>query len=195
VVPTRREIKLYFRYSKMLSSIERTTISVYPLQGIDISGIGQINLGQSKSAVENVLGKPDSHSDSNRWFYDVYECRIDFDESDIVDFIEFIYGPFPKRIRLSLYGIDPFRIGAKNLVEMLSEKNNGEIDDREAEYCYGFVNISVGIWRDMTEKDAEEMIAEKKENGDYEFDRTWLKEELEKSRNFSTIGIGKVGYY
>ena len=187
--------KIVFSILPNAVSIERTTIIVYPLQGIDISGVGQINLGQPKSAIENILGKPDSHSDANLWFYDAYECRIDFDESDEVAFIEFIYGPFPERIQLTLYGIDPFRIGADNLVEILSAKNAGEIDDREAGYSYGFVNISVGISRDIMEKDAEELIAEKKESGDYEYDRTWLEEELDKSRNFSTIGIGKVGYY
>ena len=54
---------------------------------------------------------------------------------------------------------DPFKIGTDNLVALLSAKNGGEIDDSEAEYCYGFVNISVGIWRDMTEKGAEEIYS------------------------------------
>lgn len=172
-----------------------TTIIIYPLQGIDIAGVGPINFGQPKSAIKKVLGRPGSNSDETRWFYNAYECRIDFDESGTIEFIEFIYGPFPERIQLSLYGIDPFRVGAGNLVELLSAKNGGEIDDREAEYCYEFVDISVGIWRDMTEKDAEEIIAEKKESDDYEYDRVWLEEELEKSRNYWTVGIGKAGYY
>lgn len=170
-------------------------ITLYPLQGIDIAGVGTINFGQSRSDVEKILGLPGDHSDRNRSFYQYYECRIDYDESDMVNFIEFIYGPFPERTQLSLYGIDPFRIGADNLVELLSAKNGGEIDDSEADICYAFINISVGIWRDNTEKDAEEMIAESKENGDYKYDRESLEEELEKSRNFWTIGIGKAGCY
>jgi hypothetical protein len=47
----------------------------------------------------------------------------------------------------------------------------------------------------MTEEDAEEMIAECKESHDYEYDRADLEEELEKSRNFWTVGIGQANYY
>jgi len=172
-----------------------TTITIKPLQGIEIANVGSIGFGQPKSLVEKIMGKPNSHSDNKRRFYDAYECRIDFDDSDLVEFIEFIYGPFPERIKLDLYGVDPFRINSSELLELLSNKNAGEIDDSEAEHCYGFINISVGIWRDMTEKEAEELIAEKRAGGDFEYDRSWLEEELEKSKHFWTIGIGKVGYY
>jgi len=47
----------------------------------------------------------------------------------------------------------------------------------------------------MTEKEAEELIAEKNAGGDFEYDRSWLEEELEKSKHFWTFGIGKVDYY
>jgi hypothetical protein len=80
-------------------------------------------------------------------------------------------------------------------VELLTEKNQGEIDDSEANRSYAFANISVGVWRDMTVEDAEEMITESKESGDYKYDRADLEEELEKSRNFWTVGIGKADYY
>jgi hypothetical protein len=172
-----------------------TIITINPLQGIEIANVGSIGFGQPKSFVKKIMGKPDRHSDDKRHFYNTYECRIDFDDSGLVEFIEFIYGPYPERIKLDLYGVDPFLINASELVELLSNTNAGEIDDLEAEHCYGFVNISVGIWRDMIEKEAEELIAEKKESGDFEYDRAWLEEELEKSKHFWTIGIGKVGYY
>ncbi|WP_217604116.1 hypothetical protein [Chitinophaga sp. GbtcB8] len=172
-----------------------TTITILPLQGIDIPGVGAINLGQSRSAIEKILGKPGNHSDDSRSFYDDYECRIDFDKSGMVEFIEFIYGPVPEKTQLSLYGIDPFRVGADNLLALLSEKNQGPVDDSEAEYCYGFVNISVGVWREFTEKEVQESIAEMKESGEYEDNRELLDEDLEKARNFWTIGIGTPGYY
>ena len=172
-----------------------TIITIYPLQGIDIPGVGAINLGQPRSAIEKVLGHPGNHSDAKRSFYAAYEFRIDFDEFDMVEFIEFIFGPFPERTQLSLYGVDPFHIGAENLVALLSEKNEGPIDDHEAEYCYGFVNISVGIWRGLTVKAVEEGITEMKISGEYEDNRESVDEDLEKSRNFWTIGIGKPGYY
>ena len=172
-----------------------TLITLYPLQGIDITGVGSINFGQHRSEVEKLLGQPDKSSEHRRSFYRHYECRIDYDEFNSVGFIEFIYGPWPERIELSLYGIDPFKIGADNLVELLTEKNDGETEGCEAKIACTFFNISVGLWRDLTEEGAEEMIAESKANGDYEYDRADLEEELEKSRNFWTVGIGKADCY
>jgi len=42
--------------------------------------------------------------------------------------------------------------------ELLTENNAGEIDDTDADHCYAFVNISVGIWREMSEKDVEDLL-------------------------------------
>ena len=78
---------------------------------------------------------------------------------------------------------------------MLSEKNAGPIDDSEAERSYAFGNISVGIWRETTEEDLKEWVAEKKQEGGNEIDRTWIEEEVAKAKNFWTIGIGTAGYY
>ena len=98
-------------------------------------------------------------------------------------------------IGLSIYNIDPFQIGADKLVEILTEKNNGQIDDSEADYCFGFLNISVGVWRDATTKDIEESIAEMKANNEYEENKDWIDEDLTKAKNFWTIGIGIKNYY
>jgi hypothetical protein len=100
-----------------------TTIRIYPLQGIDISGVGPVNLGQARSETEKLLGRPGDHSDNSRSFYPEYECRIDFDQSNTVEFIEFIYGPFPEQIQLSLYGIDPFQTRAYPDVSMMLTAN------------------------------------------------------------------------
>jgi len=172
-----------------------TIITIIPLQGIDIAGVGRIDLGQSIFELKKYLGLPGEHSDNRRLVYPDYECTISFDQSKTVEFIEFISGPFPQRIQLSLYGIDPFQVGADNLVALLSERNAGPVDDSGAGYCYSFLNISVGIWRQGTEEDLQEWVEEKKENGEYEIDRTWIEEEVAKSKNFWTIGIGKPGYY
>ena len=172
-----------------------TTITINPLQGIDIAGLGRIDLGQSRVEIEKRLGLPGKYSDSTRSVYPDYECTISFDQSNTVEYIEFISGPFPQRIQLSLYDINPFQVGADNLVALLSERNAGPEDDSEAEYSYAFLNISVGIWRQGTESDLQEWVTEKKENGEYEIDRTWIEEEVAKSKNFWTIGIGKPGYY
>lgn len=169
-------------------------IVLKPLQGILIEGIGELTFGQSKASVENLLGKPSEHSNNVQSFYDNYEMRLDFDEKEL-SFIEFIYGPYPEKTALTLYGINPFNIGAGPLIELLNLKNNGEIDDSEAEYCYSFLNISVGVWRDATEKDLQESINEAKLIGKPQGTIDQLEIELESVKNFWTIGIGKIGYY
>ncbi|RZJ54061.1 MAG: hypothetical protein EOO44_06395 [Flavobacterium sp.] len=172
-----------------------TKIEILPLDGVEIENVGKISLGQSKSEVEQLLGQPSTNSNQNRLFYTDYEFRIDLDKNGKIEFIEFIYGPFPERTELSIYGINPFQIGADQLLEVLTEKNNGRIDNSEADYCFGFLNIAVGVWRDATPKDIEESIAEMKVNNEYEENKDWIEEDLTKAKNFWTIGIGIKNYY
>jgi hypothetical protein len=173
-----------------------TTITINPLQGLDIAGVGRVDLGQSRSDLETILGEPVSgRSDDKRSFFEEYECIIYFDDADKVEFVEFITGPFPERVQLSPFGVDPFQIGADHLVALLSEKNDGLIDGKDGGYSYSFLNISVGIWRDAKEEDLKEWVEEKKISGEYEIDRKMIEEELAKSRNFWTVGIGVSGYY
>ena len=172
-----------------------TKIEILPLDGIVIENIGKLSLGQSKSEIEKLLGKPSDSSNLKQLFFDEYEVRIDLDKKGNAEFIEFIYGPFPEKTELSIYGVNPFQIGATKLVEILAEKNNGKIDDSEAEYCYTFQNISVGVWRQLTEQNVEESIAEMKADNEYEENKDWLNEDLNKAKNFWTIGIGVKNYY
>jgi hypothetical protein len=170
-------------------------IEIFPLQGIEIENIGEISLGQSKSDIERLLGSSSKNSNKKHFFYDNYEFRIDLDKSERAEFIEFIYGPFPGKTQLSIYGINPFEIGANRLIKILQEENNGQTDASEADYCFAFLNISVGVWRDITEKDVEECIAEMKANNEYQENMDWLEEDLSKAKNFWTIGIGIKNYY
>ena len=172
-----------------------TKIEILPLDGIVIENIGKLSLGQSKSDIEKLFGKPSESSNLKQLFFDEFEVRIDLDKKGNAEFIEFIYGPFPEKTELSIYGVNPFQIGATKLVEILTEKNNGKIDDSEAEYCYTFQNISVGVWRQLTEQNVEESIAEMKADNEYEENKDWLNEDLNKAKNFWTIGIGVKNYY
>ena len=172
-----------------------TKIEILPLDGIVIENIGKLSLGQSKSDIEKLFGKPSESSNLKQLFFDEFEVRIDLDKKGNAEFIEFIYGPFPEKTELSIYGVNPFQIGATKLVEILTEKNNGKIDDSEAEYCYKFQNISVGVWRQLTEQNVEESIAEMKADNEYEENKDWLNEDLNKAKNFWTIGIGVKNYY
>lgn len=172
-----------------------TNIEILPLDGIIIESIGKISLGQSKYEIEKLLGKPSETSSVNQFFYDDYEFRVDFDKKGNTEFIEFIYGPFPEKTKLSIFGINPFNIGAEKLLEILTEKNNGKADSNDAGYCYTFLNISVGVWRETTEEDVQEGIEEMKRNNEYEENKDWIEEDMEKAKNFWTIGIGIKDYY
>jgi hypothetical protein len=170
-------------------------IEIKPLKGIDIENVGKVSLGESRKNVESILGRPSEPNSNKSAFYDFYELRIDFDDFEKVEYIEFIYGPFPERTELSIYDVNPFTIGAEKLVEILSEHNNGEIDFTEAEFSYSFLNNSVGIWRQFTQRDVEESIAALKLNGKYEFNKSSIEDDLENSKNFWTIGVGIADYY
>jgi len=177
-------------------------IDIVPLSRIKIQNIGEVYLDQNRKAVENHIGLSDTSDTVSidnittyRAFYEAYELRIDYDSSDMVEFIEFIHGPYPEKTELRIYGSDPFRVEAKKLLEILSDNNSGKINYSEAPYSYAFENISVGIWRDSTPSGVQQLINEKKTNHTYEVDKSWLDEELEKSNHFWTIGIGRKDYY
>ena len=97
-----------------------TKIEILPLDGIVIENIGKLSLGQSKSDIEKLFGKPSESSNLKQLFFDEFEVRIDLDKKGNAEFIEFIYGPFPEKTELSIYGVNPFQIGATKLVEILT---------------------------------------------------------------------------
>ena len=83
---------------------------------------------------------------------------------------------------------------ADDLYDMLSEKNHGEIDDSENGYSYGFLNISVGVYRPAVLEDVEDMIREANEDG-APMDEEEIKDEMKRADYWATIGIGVEGYY
>jgi hypothetical protein len=170
------------------------TLRLEPLQGMDVSGVGYIAFGQTAQQVKQLLGEP-SNTYDKRLFYDELELRIDLNDEDRVEFIECIYGPFCEKTIPLIYGERLFELPGEALVALLAEKNNGKIDDAEAEHGYSFVEISVGIYRESTPKDLLESIKEAKAEGTYEEDRDWLENDLRKANHFWTIGIGEKGYY
>ena len=169
-------------------------IKLHPLKGIELENGYLVPFGATKSQVLAILG-PLEDTEGNRLFFDEWELRVDFDQAGAVEFIEFIYGPFPKKVALEIYELNPFQTLSYELINILSEKNKGEIDEGEAPYCYTFLETSIGIYRESCEEDIEQMIKEMKANNEYANNEEWVKEDLEKSRYFWTIGIGKEGYY
>lgn len=169
-------------------------IEFIPLVGIHVENIGAIALGASSAEVQTILGAPSDALDG-QYYYDDLELRLDFNDEGELEFIESINGPHPEKTEVSIYGVNPFQVEAEELLNILSEKNSGPVDDTEAGYYYAFLNSAVGVWRQMTEEDIQEDMEAIKAEGEYEDNVDMLLEDLEKSKFFWTIGIGVKGYY
>lgn len=68
-------------------------------------------------------------------------------------------------------------------------------DKHETGHSYQFMNLSIGIYREMTPRDVEEMIAEMKAHGIPTEQNPNLEAEKEKALHFATVGSGACGYY
>lgn len=167
-------------------------ITLKPLEGIIVNE-KKIDFGQTKNDIINLFGNP-NYEEENQLFYDNLDVRFDLDENGLLEFIE-CQGPFSENSEFNIYDINPFKLQDNNLVDLLTNKNNGEIDDFEAPYSYSFLEISVGIWRASVPTDIESTIAEMKEEGTYEESKEVMDQDLEKSKYFWTVAVGKVNYY
>ena len=128
-------------------------IELIPLEKMVFDG-KEICLGAKEKDVIKLLGEPESKSEnyggkSWRLFYQEFAC--DFDENDELEAIEFLYG-HEGNLKPYIYGVSAFDISRKELFEILKEHNNGKIDE-ESEDSYGFIEISVGIWKDSANED------------------------------------------
>lgn len=163
-------------------------VSINPLENIVIDG-QSIELGMSKEQVIGILGAGEL---SNRHYYFGNELAIDYDENDSVEFIEFL-GGIEGRLQPVIYGIPAFESNANELFEILKVHNNGEIDDSENGFSYGFIEISVGLYRTSTPESLQRDIDDMKADGVY--DQKYVDEELMKVNHWTTIGIGKANFY
>ena len=169
-------------------------IDFIPLIGVRIDTYTKVEFGITKSDLMELIGKPSKEFD-NELYFDELELHIDLDERGEVEFIESIMGPYPEKTEISINGINPFKTKDTELIEFLTELNNGEIDISEAEYGYSFIDKSISLYRSSTVQDIQEMIEEMKSNNDFEDQKEDALFELEKSHFFWIFGIGKKGYY
>lgn len=163
-------------------------INIVPLEKIEIDG-KSIELGMKKEQVIGILGLGEL---SNRHFFYDNELAIDYDENDYVEFIEFL-GGIEGTLHPVIYGKPVFESNADELFEILKQHNNGEIDDSENGYSYGFIETSVGIYRTSTPESVQQDIDDMKADGIY--DQGYVDDELKKANHWATIGIGKENYY
>ena len=165
-------------------------IDLIPLVGIVING-AEIKLGASEKDVKAVLGEPYSAGKNSLYFCN-NELRFDFNNGG-VEFIEFL-GGMDGKLQPTVYGVPAFQTDADELYEILKRNNNGSIDDSEAEYSYGFKEISVGIYREITPYDVQEMVADSHVGNGTVHDED-IDEEMRRASHWGTIGIGVPNYY
>lgn len=151
-----------------------------------------LRLGDNREKVMNTFEKKFPLDGS--YFCFGNELRIDFDSNDCVEFIEFIAGA-DGHLKPMIYNVSVFDVLADQLYEILAEYNKGHIVDNEYGYSYGFLNISVGLYRERTPESVEEMIQEMKEDGENNWDNINIEVEKKKANYWATIGIGKEDYY
>ncbi len=165
-------------------------IEIFPLDKVVIDGLS-ICLGSDRSAVEAAIGAGELAG--KRYYYYKSNMAVDYDGNEKVKFIEFM-GGIDGELHPVIYGVSAFEVTADELFEILKEKNNGEIDDSENGYSYGFLNISVGVYRTRIPDDIEDMIEDAEEEGE-ELDEEDIEYERRKAEHWATIGIGVENYY
>lgn len=176
-------------------------VMILPLVGIEWDG-KRITLGMSEEEIRSVLGEPYDVDENNPLFYlpnikKLYYCenelRFDMNSNDELEFIEFLGGVGGK-FQPEIYGVSAFSSNADELLDILTHNNNADIIDNENGYSYAFPNIGIGIYRDRTPGDIDEMVKEAKEEGeplseeDYNF-------EMSRANHFAAIGLGNKDYY
>ena len=168
------------------------SLELLPLEGLRL-GEQLLPLSASKEQAEALLG-PAETVRGNRWYYLKSELRLDFDETGRLEFLEFL-GGLEGQLQPTIYGLPAFQTGAGELIEELTRRNNGPVDDREQGYSYAFLNISVGVYRSILPQDVRELIAEMEENGIPTLDDPDVERDRRRAEHWETIGIGVAGYY
>ena len=171
-------------------------ILLLPLMGAEWKG-RRVSFGDARAQVEEIFGEPNARK--NSYFYFQNQLRFDFDTDGKVEFIE-CGGP-DGDLKPQIYGVGAFETDAGELLALLEQENAGDVDDSEAGYCYAFRNISVGVYRETTPEDVEEMIASMRAVQDNvtalvsgELAET-VEAERRRASRWESIGIGRPNYY
>lgn len=94
----------------------------------------------------------------------------------------------------TIFGLPVFESDAKVIYELLKQHNGDNIDDTERGYCYSFLNLSIGIYRESIPENISEMIDEAISFGNPMTDDE-IQYEMKKANHWATIGMGIAGYY
>ena len=174
-------------------------IIVKPLQGIFWEN-NSILLGEKIESVRltfiNTNIRTEFYNSNPSFFLFDNDLRVDFDNNNRVEFIEFLDGLI-SRLQPLIYGVDFFKTKADLIFELLKNKNCGNITDNSNGYDYQFKNISIGIYREATPQSLLKFISEIQSdaNIDKAVKEENIKEEILKANYWTTLGIGTENYY
>jgi hypothetical protein len=134
----------------MKNNVKTFKFELFPLDKLMINDTN-IYLGKSKEQFIKLLGEPEAayknwNGDGKSYYYFNSELMFDCDNNSNIRFIEF-NGGYEGELKPIIYGVSAFEIKMDELYRILEEHNNGRID-AENEESYGFVETSVGIWKD-----------------------------------------------
>ena len=167
------------------------TITILPLCGIEFDGKA-VRFGQGREAVEAVLG-PVQKEHGSRAYYWGGELALDFDSAHKVNFIEFLGGP-GGALSPELCGLPVFDTDAEELLEQL-KCAGGEIVDEDGGYTIIVPSMSVGLYREITPADVEEMVRQMANMDVTHLGHVDLAAEQRRAARWETVGIGRENYY
>jgi hypothetical protein len=165
-------------------------IILLPQIGINIENVGQINFGDSKEKVLQILGPNDDAQAEFRLCYSKFGCFIDLRKVDnTFSAVEFWNYHDKNMSEVYIFDTEVLKSEAQPIKSMLQEKNNNEVA-----IDGWFVNIDV-IYGGGNQKTMLAYIEELKKEGAFEgFAKEQTLIALEKAKYFSSFGIGYKGY-
>ena len=172
--------------------MEKTVCKLIPLTGMEWKG-QVVRFGDSREQIDRLLGKPERTWENLNYYWNT-ELRVEFDADDRVKFIECLAG-IDGDIQPEIYGIPAFETEAEEVLKVLERENNGPVDDSENGYSYAFLNIGVGVYREVTPEAVEEMVRELMNVELTALGHIDLERENRRARHWETIGIGDKDYY
>ena len=167
-------------------------VEIYPLDRVELDG-KSIFLGMKRAEVGVSIGEGQVVRGNEQYYYQ-NEMRILYDKDDKVEFVEFL-GGVDGMLKPVIYGVSAFDTNAETLMELLTQKNAGTVRDEEQGYSYQFMEISVGLYREIRPQDVLEMIEEMKADGIPVEGNEDLEADKRRAEHWATIGFGVARYY
>lgn len=166
-------------------------ITLFPLEGIEVDGRA-IRFGMSRPVAEEILGSA-KNVHRNRCYFLNSELALDFDGGGTLEFIEFLGGPGGE-LSPEVYGLPVFDTDAQELLELFEEKG-GPARDEDGGYTVTIPALSVGLYREISPADVEELIREMAKMDVTTLGHIDLAAEQRRASHWETVGLGKENYY